>query len=532
MASAITLRILGDASSASKAVDEIEKKVGGLDSEVAKRSEAIKANVSKGLTVGGAAIGGFGMAITKMAAEGEQSQARLNQAIKNSGGTYDQYAAGIDKAIKANNRFGADNNATQAALTALTNATGSTSKALEQMGLVADLAAAKGITLEEAAQLVAKIDVGKGAKALAEFGISARNADGSMKSAAQAAEELAAKVGGSAAAQADTMAGKFKAIQARAADLAEALGAKVGPALAIAGPAMAGVGQVMQSSLLPALASGIAKAAAWAASMVASAVTAAASWLASMAAMAASAIAAGVAMIIPFLPVIVTVGAIGAAVYLLWRNWDTVWGFIKGAAAAAGSFLKGQFDMIVGYVGGFIDTAKQLFLNFTPLGQVIQNFDAIVGFVKAMPGRIADAASGMWDGIKNAFKAAINWIIKAWNGLDFKLPEVDTRIPGVGKIGGFTIGTPDIPMLAAGGTVTRRGLAVVGERGPELLDLNAGARVTPLPAGPDTASPNMEVHLHVTNGMDQRQAENWLEGALSKALSAPVRLTGTRARAY
>ncbi len=37
-----------------------------------------------------------------------------------------------------------------------------------------------------------------------------------------------------------------------------------------------------------------------------------------------------------------------------------------------------------------------------------------------------------------------------------------------------------VPMMAAGGTVQRGGLAIVGERGPELLNLNRGAEVTPL----------------------------------------------------
>jgi hypothetical protein len=69
----------------------------------------------------------------------------------------------------------------------------------------------------------------------------------------------------------------------------------------------------------------------------------------------------------------------------------------------------------------------------------------------------------MFDGIKDAFKSAMNWVISKWNDLAFTIPTVDTHIPGVGKVGGFTIGTPDIPLLARGGFITNGAQAIVGE---------------------------------------------------------------------
>jgi len=58
---------------------------------------------------------------------------------------------------------------------------------------------------------------------------------------------------------------------------------------------------------------------------------------------------------------------------------------------------------------------------------------AIVGYFASLPGRISSVTSGMWDGIKNSFRSALDWIISAWNNLSFKIPGVDTHIPGVGK---------------------------------------------------------------------------------------------------
>lgn len=70
--------------------------------------------------------------------------------------------------------------------------------------------------------------------------------------------------------------------------------------------------------------------------------------------------------------------------------------------------------------------------------------------VDSLPGRIRSAAMGMWDPVKDGFKAAVNWIIGKWNGLEFKV--------GGGSFAGVTIpsttfGTPDIPYLARGGWI-------------------------------------------------------------------------------
>ena len=46
----------------------------------------------------------------------------------------------------------------------------------------------------------------------------------------------------------------------------------------------------------------------------------------------------------------------------------------------------------------------------------------------------------------------------------------------------MTIGTPDIPLMAAGGLIRAAGAAIVGERGPELVTLPRGASVMPTPA--------------------------------------------------
>jgi hypothetical protein len=89
---------------------------------------------------------------------------------------------------------------------------------------------------------------------------------------------------------------------------------------------------------------------------------------------------------------------------------------------------------------------------------IISRWDALVGWVKGLPARITAAAAGMWNGLKDSFKAALNWIIARWNGLSFTLPS--TTILGQ-KIGGGTLKTPHIEPLDVGGRILASGLAVV-----------------------------------------------------------------------
>jgi len=86
---------------------------------------------------------------------------------------------------------------------------------------------------------------------------------------------------------------------------------------------------------------------------------------------------------------------------------------------------------------------------------------------------------GVWDGIVDGIKKAINWVIGGINtfirGLNkIKIPD---WVPGVGGKG---LNIKEIPLLAAGGEITQRGHAIVGEAGPELLELPQGAKVKPL----------------------------------------------------
>jgi hypothetical protein len=124
---------------------------------------------------------------------------------------------------------------------------------------------------------------------------------------------------------------------------------------------------------------------------------------------------------------------------------------------------------------------------------IVLNWDKIVEVFEGALDFIADTGKKLWTPVSKGFTAAIDVIRGAWNafarwwnGIQISVPGFD--VPFVGRVGGFTIGLPDLPMLAEGGIVTQPTLALIGERGPEA--------VVPL----DRMGPNVtELHIHLEN---------------------------------
>lgn len=162
--------------------------------------------------------------------------------------------------------------------------------------------------------------------------------------------------------------------------------------------------------------------------------------------------------------------------------WNKAWDGVKAAFNAAWSWVKG----IPGQIGSALSTMWDMVKTGFGLAYmwVRGKWDELYGWVTGLPGKISSAVSTLWDGFKNAFRSAINWIIDKWNGLSFTIPSID--IPGLGKIGGNTFSTPNIPRLAEGGTVIpyRPGgtLVQVAEAGRDEL-VTGGGTVVPLSRG-------------------------------------------------
>lgn len=170
--------------------------------------------------------------------------------------------------------------------------------------------------------------------------------------------------------------------------------------------------------------------------------------------------------------IILAVIALVAAIFYLWthsegfRNffiglWEHIWGFLK----AVGAWFAGPF------VDFFTNAWDNIVRGFTMVKDfVVGGFNFWVDFVRSLPGRIADAAVGMWNGLVYSFKSAVNWLIRLWN--NFSLTLGGGSIFGM-DIPSITLNTPDIPYLDTGGTILRTGLAVV-HQGETVLPAGRG----------------------------------------------------------
>lgn len=119
----------------------------------------------------------------------------------------------------------------------------------------------------------------------------------------------------------------------------------------------------------------------------------------------------------------------------------------------------------------FVELLGNLF-NFVIDGINTKITPVITGFKTLIEGVIDAIKTHVKDGI-NFYINAINALIRGINGI--QPPKWLSDATGI-------TGTafPEIPMLAEGGNITAAGSVIVGEQGPELLDLPQGARVTPL----------------------------------------------------
>lgn len=148
---------------------------------------------------------------------------------------------------------------------------------------------------------------------------------------------------------------------------------------------------------------------------------------------------------------------------------DAAWSGIKTAISAVVSWFQNTawpvLQTVIGYIVGYYKLLWTVFS--TVAGWIIDKAGSLVSFFTKMPGRIAAAVSGLWDGLKNAFRSAINWIIDKWNSLSFTIGGMSVNILGKDiSVPSLTLSTPDIPRLAAGGVVRRTPggvLAVLGE---------------------------------------------------------------------
>ena len=139
--------------------------------------------------------------------------------------------------------------------------------------------------------------------------------------------------------------------------------------------------------------------------------------------------------------------------------WNDLWGGIKTWASEAWEGIKGIWNACVGW------------FNDTIINPVKTAFSELWNGIK-------EFLSNPLEGIKGMFKNAFNWIIDKMNwvidGLNkFQVPD------WVPLLGGKGVNIPRIPRLWKGTNFTIGGPTLVGEQGPELVNMPRGASVMP-----------------------------------------------------
>ncbi len=210
-----------------KLTDQVSPQAGGIIKSLG------DINLSQ-LAIGGAVAAGVG-ALAKglidaaaAAREEEVGIAKLGAAVRATGADWGSASAAIEAYLAAElRRTALDDGEGREAISRLTTATGDYRQALELMGLAQDLAAAKGISLSSAAEIVGKVAQGN-TGILSRYGIT-------IQEGASATEALAAMqtaFAGQAEAYGNTAAGAQQKLDIALGNLKETIGSMVLPVMA------------------------------------------------------------------------------------------------------------------------------------------------------------------------------------------------------------------------------------------------------------------------------------------------------------
>lgn len=151
---------------------------------------------------------------------------------------------------------------------------------------------------------------------------------------------------------------------------------------------------------------------------------------------------------------------------------DTVADFLKWlfktGLPIVGRIIKYELDManawgtVARAVGKVADKVSDV------LKYIYSHVADFLNWIQKNAFKVGANLANMWDGLKNGFRNALNWVIEKWNNLSFRLPAI---------LGGGSIDTPDIGYFAKGGVAG--GLIMAGERGRELIRVPQGSSVIP-----------------------------------------------------
>lgn len=487
----LTFRIFGKDKSASKTLKGVGATAGGAGKKLGGMGMAFAGIGTAAAIAGGVIAVDFGKKSVEAFMDAQDSQAKFEASLAKNG--LKDYTKDIDElagALALKTKF--DDDATKSGAAVLANFGLTADQLKKTLPLVQDYAAFTGKDMPTASKLLGKAFLGN-TKALKDLGIAYKPTGDKAADMAAIMDKVNDKVGGFAEKQGKTAAGTAAILTNQFGEVQEQLGSYLVPALTT-------LGQWIITYVIPAVQTLVG----WLAEHLGPVFTTVGGWIMDtfvpavkdlaasfmenvwpaiqqVAGMVAENLQPAIEALADFWTNTLQPGLVKA---MPWFQKAAQWfGTVAAAVAVVVSWLIGH---LVPAIIGVMTWIYNLGQNIATFVYDAKNrFLAIVDFVRSLPGKIASAASGMWNGITESFKGAINAIIGLWNNLSFSLPSID--IPGIGSVGGATLDTPNIPMLANGGIVTRPTLALIAEAGPEA--------VVPLGRG----GMGGDVHIHITS---------------------------------
>lgn len=511
----LTFRIFGKDVTGSKAL----KGVGSTADRVGKGMGSKMGLAFAGIGTAAAAAGAmvavdFGQKSVTAFIDAQGAQAKFEASLaKNNLGDYAGDIDALASALALKTRFDDDATKSGAAVLANFGLTGDQLKAV--LPLVQDYAAFTGKDMPTASKTLGKAFLGN-TKALKDLGIAYKPTGDKAKDMAAIMAEVNAKVGGFAEKEGKTAAGTAAILSNQFGEVQETIGSYLVPALT-------SIGQWIITNVIPA----ISKLVDWFKVNLLPVIQDVGGWIMNTFVPAVQDLAE--AFMRDVWPAIQEVAGIVAenlqpaiqALVDLWNDhlgpafqkalpyiqaWLKFVGILIGLVAVAVSWIIGK---LVPAIAAWIGKITEISTRVREVVEGIRTkFSGIVTFIKGLPAKIALAAVGMWNGITSSFKGAINAIIGLWNNLSFSLPSVS--VPGLGEVGGMTLDTPNIPMLAKGAYVTGPTLAVIGENGTE----------TVVPYDMRKNADGGGTHLHFHGPVAGPGAGRWLADEIKKATAS------------
>lgn len=191
---------------------------------------ALKAAGVLGFAALSAAAVKWGKGAIHEAVEGQKANTNWATSIRNARQPVEELLHKTESMTNAMALLGLTNDDVEITLTKLTQGTGSTTKAFDNLGLVVDFAKAKNVSLATAANTVSKVLNGN-IGVLSKMAIATKDAAGNTLTAEAAIKMLQERFGGAAQAQADTYAGKLTALSAQYSNFKETVGNALLPVL-------------------------------------------------------------------------------------------------------------------------------------------------------------------------------------------------------------------------------------------------------------------------------------------------------------